>query len=86
MYKKQLSHLDLNSGEAEAPPSLCPLLADVTSICNVHQCISTPAFVVIVGLDEPEVMPPFLLYLQSHSPYFVIKIEEAVLQMFITRN
>lgn len=78
MYKEQLSHLDLNSGEAETPPTLCPLLADVTPICNVHQSVSTLAFLVIVGLDEPEVRPSFVLHLQSHSPYFVIKIEGAV--------
>ena len=39
--KEQLSHLDLNSGEADAPPTLCPLVADVTSVCSVHRCVST---------------------------------------------
>lgn len=78
MYKEQLSHLDLNSGEAETPPTLCPLLVDVTLICNVHQSVSTLAFLVIVVLDEPEVRPSFVLHLQSHSPYFVIKIEGAI--------
>lgn len=64
--KEQLSHLDLNSGEAEAPPTLCPLVADVTCLQCTPVYFHTWPSQVIVGLNEPEVrsapsVPFFLL-------------------------
>ncbi|VCW48784.1 unnamed protein product [Gulo gulo] len=48
------------------------------SLCSVHQRVSTLASPVSTGLGEPEVRLSVLLYFESHSPYFVIKVRKAV--------